>query len=155
MLKWGVVIRHNPRPHRPNPPPPTITMAITITITIWKHCDGPERGVSWVFIGADYILTRHAQRAQLSRELRNWTILFNIILSIILVDICRKPHQSNLILIKCCSIWLKLLHSQNSLVIPIVRPKYQCSNRFHTTGSKMMSWYESTKHTFLKVVKWC
>ena len=23
------------------------------------------------------------------------------------------------------------------------------------TGSKMMSWYESTKHTFLKVVKWC
>ena len=23
------------------------------------------------------------------------------------------------------------------------------------TGSKMMSWYESTKHTFLKMVKWC
>ena len=23
------------------------------------------------------------------------------------------------------------------------------------TGFKMMSWYESTKHTFLKVVKWC
>ena len=25
----------------------------------------------------------------------------------------------------------------------------------HMTASKKMSWYESTKHTSLKVVKWC
>ena len=29
------------------------------------------------------------------------------------------------------------------------------NDRVDTTGSKLMSWYESTKHTFLKVVKWC
>ena len=37
---------------------------------------------------------------------------------------------------------------------------YMCSQMPYArygdkTGSKMMSWYESTKHRFLKVVKWC
>ena len=63
-------------------------MAITITITIWKHCGGRERGVSWVFIGVDYILAHHALlRAQPSRELRNWTTSFIARIHIILIDI--------------------------------------------------------------------
>ena len=68
-------------------------MAITITITIWKHCGKPERGVSWVFIGADYILATPPHPAlltglvRLSRELRNWTISFISAINIIIIGI--------------------------------------------------------------------
>ena len=68
-------------------------MAITITITIWKHCGKPERGVSWVFIGADYILATPPRPAlltglvRLSRELRNWTISFISAINIIIIGI--------------------------------------------------------------------
>ena len=69
MLKWGVVIRHNLLALST---PPTITMAITITI--WKHCSGPERGVSWVFIDADYILASHHAQPREHNQAVNYEI---------------------------------------------------------------------------------
>ena len=64
-----------------------------------------------------------------------------------------------------CKVWLELKTNrptiqQNNQVYVYSSPSVHIlcvikPIRPHTTGSKMMSWYESTKHTFLKVVKWC
>ena len=43
----------------------------------------------------------------------------------------------------CQELWVRCHHSYHDIDHP------------HKTPSRKMSWFESTKHTFLKVVRWC
>ena len=78
-------------------------MAITITITIWKHCSGPQRGVSWVFIGGDYIL---ANTTTPCREHNNQAVNYEIEQFLL----SPTPPSLTLVFVGGCSFFCWSLH---------------------------------------------